>query len=323
MQSTDVPTDLSQLDAWLAEQESRVPNLVPGAEKMVRWASEPGTRTPLSIIYLHGFSATRQELVPVFDRVSDSLSANIFYTRFAGHGRDQDAMGEPRLRDWVADTREAWRIGRLIGDRVVVVGTSTGAPLAAWLAAHGAGEPLPGGAPNQPAEAGPASQPVAPNTDPASAANQPAALILISPNFAPADSRARMLLWPGGRLLARIFSGPYRSFEPENEQHERYWTARYPSESLVTMMEAVRLGRRANLESIRAPSLVVYTERDDVVSVPAIKEAFDRLGSPHKELLELPGADRHVLAGDILSPQTTDTLVERVERFLDSHLSFR
>jgi hypothetical protein len=37
---------------------------VPGAEKKIIWAGEAAQKTPLSIVYLHGFSATRQERAP-------------------------------------------------------------------------------------------------------------------------------------------------------------------------------------------------------------------------------------------------------------------
>jgi esterase/lipase len=283
----EMPADPAALDRWLADREAAVPDLVPGTEKHIRWHGEPGRRTPLSIIYLHGFSASRQELNPVVERVADAIGANLFYTRFTGHGRDADAMGQATVKQWIADTREAWRIGTLIGEEVIIMGTSTGGALAAWLAAE---------------------------------QRNPAALVLASPNFGPADSRAGILLWPGGRLIARLFSGRYRSFEPLNEAHARYWTERYPTGALKPMMQTVRLAWRAPLEEIAAPALVLYTEADDVVSVPKLKDAFDRLGSASKELLDLPGADHHVLAGDIVSPHATDAAVSEITSFLRRHL---
>lgn len=104
--------------------------LVPGAEKTIIWANDSREKTPLSIIYLHGFSATCRETAPVFDRVAEKLGANLFYTRLTGHGRDSEAMGEVTLNAFLNDAMEAWEIGRTIGEEVIIVGTSTGA---LWL----------------------------------------------------------------------------------------------------------------------------------------------------------------------------------------------
>lgn len=83
------------------------------------------------------------------------------------------------------------------------------------------------------------------------------------------------------------------------------------------MMECVRLGRNLPLESIAVSALCVYTETDEVVSIPAIKEMYARLGSTTKRLIDLPGAERHILAGDIISPDTTDALIQTVLEFLE------
>ena len=65
---TLVPSNLSMkdLDAWLIEAEATVPDLTPGAEASITF-QEPDnpSKTSLSFLYLHGFSATRQETAPV------------------------------------------------------------------------------------------------------------------------------------------------------------------------------------------------------------------------------------------------------------------
>ena len=58
------------------------------------------------------------------------LGANLFYTRLTGHGQDGAAMAEGSVNAWINDYAEAMAIGRAIGDKVVVIGTSTGASLA-------------------------------------------------------------------------------------------------------------------------------------------------------------------------------------------------
>jgi esterase/lipase len=233
-------------------------------------------------VYLHGFPASRDELAPAGDRLAEAWGANVFYTRLAGHGVDGEALARVRADDWFEDANEAWAVGRRIGRRVVLIGMSTGGPLAAWLAL---------------------TRPEA------------ALLVLISPNFAPADPRTRWLLWPWGRLLARLVAGREHVLIAESAEAARIWTIRSRSESLAEMMAVADFGARLDLERLATPALVVYTSRDELVSVPAILRAFDRIGSPLKRCVDLPGARRHVLAGDCLSPDTTPGLVRTVLDF--------
>lgn len=103
------------LDRYLREEEAGVPGITPGAEKSIVWAGKPGAKTPFSIIYLHGFTATRQEVAPVYDLVARSIGANVFYTRLTGHGMSGEALAAATLDDWINDTWEAYEIGERIG----------------------------------------------------------------------------------------------------------------------------------------------------------------------------------------------------------------
>ena len=121
-------------ELWLEVSEQRFSDIRPGAAKRILWAGAKGARTPISIVYMHGFTASAEEIRPVPDEVARELGANLFYTRLAGHGRAPEAMGEPSAGDWINDMAEAMAIGRHIGDRVIVIGTSTGGTLAAIAA---------------------------------------------------------------------------------------------------------------------------------------------------------------------------------------------
>jgi esterase/lipase len=279
------PIEISNqdLDVWLENREADIPGIIPGTEKIIKWAGNPNEKTPLSIVYIHGFTATRQETAPVFDRVAEQLNANIYYTRLKGHGRDAEAMKEANFNDWLNDSLEAVEIGKRIGERVVLVGMSTSSSFPLYLSTQVTGID---------------------------------SLILISPNFAPADKAANVVLWPGGRIIVRLAVGKYNQFETKNEWHELYWTTPYRSAALRPMMKTVKLGQKVDLESIEVPILCVYTEVDTAVSIPAIKEAFQRFGSADKILVNIKEAQDHVLAGDIVSPNTTETLIQLVLDFL-------
>jgi pimeloyl-ACP methyl ester carboxylesterase len=278
----------ADLDAYLAAREDSVPGMKPMARKGIRWRDATRkSRTRIAIVYLHGFSATRSELSPVVERLADSLGANAFFTRLAAHGRiDGEAFRSVTPQQWIDDAREALAIGRRLGDRVVVVGTSTGAVLAIQLAAE----------------------------SPDSVA--PAALVLISPNYEPADRRARFIAGPFGPLLARTIGGRYYGFTPANAAQAELWTTRYRSEGVAALMDLVLYGQRIDASRITVPLLTLYTHTDDVVRIDLIRSRHAAFGSRVKEIVDVPEATNHVLAGDAMGPRAVNPVVDTLLAFI-------
>jgi esterase/lipase len=280
------------LDQYLAEAESQFDDIRPNTEKTIIWANEPGQKTAVSIIYLHGFTATRQETAPLSDRLAVELGANLFYTRFTGHGRTGQALAEATVNHWLNDTMEALAIGRRLGERVIVVGVSTGATAATWLAAQ-------------------------PDLD------DLLAFILISPNYAPYDRSAVILTWPWGKQIATAVIGPERDWEPSNEEHGRYWTPRYPTKALLPMMGLVKLVRQTHLALITRPILVIYSPQDQVIDPRSIETTFARMGQADKQIIAVTrndGESNHVLAGDITAPDKTDEIMQMAFDFIRPRL---
>jgi alpha-beta hydrolase superfamily lysophospholipase len=284
------------LDRWLAEREATVAGITPGTEKRIAWAGTPGTRTPLAIVYLHGFSATSEEIRPVPDRVARLLGANLYYARLAGHGRDGAALAGASADDWLIDLAEALAVAGRIGERTVVIGTSTGAT----LAVAGLGDPaiaaaLPG-------------------------AERVAALALVSPNFRVRSAAARLLDLPLAEYWAPVVAGRERAFAPANEMQARYWTTRYPTAAVLPMARMVRAAAAVDPAGMRQPVLFVLSQDDQVVDPAATRALGARWGGPVSwmEVATGPGvdADAHVLAGDILSPAMTAPVADRIATFL-------
>jgi pimeloyl-ACP methyl ester carboxylesterase len=285
LRPVDLPADL---EAYLAASEAHYPDLIPGAEKTIIWAGPDTSRRLLSVVYLHGFSATRQETRPLADTVATRLGAHLFYTRLTGHGRSDDAMAEASINDWLNDAAEALAIGRRLGERVVLIGTSTGATLAAWLAAQPGADAL-------------------------------LALVLVSPNFGPKDPASRLLLWPWGTQLAQAVVGEYYVWQPANADHARFWKTHYPSRALVPMMGLVDLVHGLDLGRIQIPTLFVYSPNDQVVDPERIASTIPRFGSRENAVFVIDNAgdpSDHVLAGAILSPEQTLPVADRVLTFL-------
>ena len=285
------PVDLPEdLDRYLALSEAQFSDIVPNTEKQIVWANAAHEKTPLSVIYLHGFSATRQETAPLADIVAAELGANLFYTRLAGHGRTGEAMAEATVNDWLNDANEALEIGRQLGGEIVIVGTSTGGTLAAWLATQ-------------------------PGVD------DVLAIVLLSPNFGPKDASAELLAWPWGETIAKLVIGPEYCWEPINDRQALYWTEAHPTKGLLPMMGLVKLVQKSDLGAITRPVLVIYSPKDQVIDTEKVEQAFEQFGSPTKQITPIYEADyeeMHVLAGDIVSPSTTESIAQIILDFIAS-----
>jgi pimeloyl-ACP methyl ester carboxylesterase len=278
------------IDAWLGVREAGARALRAGEAKGVVWADPVArARTPLALVYLHGFSADRHEVEPLVSDLARGLGANVYFTRLAGHGQDGEAMGEARVEDWLLDAAESLAVGERLGERVVLVGTSTGATLALWAAAR------------------------------PEAAARIAALVLISPNLGLRDRSAGILVWPWGGLVAQTVLGAERCFEPESRAQALHWTVCYPTRALLPMAALVARVRALDLGAVSTPTLVVYSPSDAVVDPSETERVLARLGNagPTYFLVEQSGDPaHHVIVGDIMSPGTTSAVRERIRAFL-------
>ncbi|MFB2532561.1 alpha/beta hydrolase [Paracoccus sp. p3-h83] len=271
--AADLGADLA---ADIAAHEAGVD---PDLAARVIWAGAPGAQTDWAVIYLHGFSATPQEIRPVPDRVAAGLGANLYFARLAGHGQGGDAMAGPTVRDWMDDTARALAIGHRLGRRVLVIATSTGGTLAAEAARQqGLG-------------------------------GQIDALVLISPNFGLNSSAATILTWPFARHWGPLVAGRERCFDPINADHARFWTTCYPTVALFPMAALADHAARGDYADARQPLLVLTAGADQVVSPATTAQVAARWGGPvtAQQLVMGPGDDpyAHVIAGDILSPSQT------------------
>lgn len=268
------------LDVYLQKSEERFDDITEGVEKRIVWAGEPGEQTDISLIYVHGFSATSEEIRPVPDMVAEALGANLFYTRLKGHGRSSLAMASPVAGDWIEDFAEAMAIGRRIGKEVVAITTSTGGPIAALSVKNPElAEGLKG-------------------------------LIFVSPNFRVKNPTASILEWPLARTISTLVAGAERSFAPQNDVHGKYWTNIYPTTALIPMAAVVKAGRDADYSEVDIPALFVFSDEDAVVDAETIRAVSTRWGGPVRLEPRVMGPEddpfNHVIAGYILSPGQTD-----------------
>jgi esterase/lipase len=283
-----VPTDLQKLDEWLAQQEASVPHLRSETAKEVVWASGRPIKTKWSVVYIHGFSASKLETAPLSAEVGKALGANVFYTRLSGHGQSGLELGEASVQDWLADIYEAVDIGKLIGEQVLVISCSTGSTLATWFAVS-------------------------------DRASDVYAHVFISPNFGPKDKRAEMINWPWGHQLAFAIQGPTRGELSKDPRQNMGWTTVYPTEALFPMMALTKEVRESELSKFKQPVLVFFSQDDQVVEPEEIKTAFNAFGSSSKKLVKVDyslSTNQHVLAGNVYDPNAVAPMVKEISNWL-------
>lgn len=282
----DLPDDL---DEYLKHAESRYADLTPGAEKTIFWANPDQRKTRYAFIYLHGFSACRQESEPVPSDIARHFGCNLYYSRLAGNGRSDNALAEGSVNKWVNDASEALAIADRIGERTIIIACSTGATIAWWI------------------------------THQKQFQHQVGALVFFSPNFGVYDKKARFLLWPWGAQIAQAVVGKYRESIPVTEEQAKFWTNRYPVRALLPMMAMVGLAEKYAPSHGTVPTFILYSNLDTTVDAARIKSFFAQLPCVKTSLLidNRHAASKHVLTGDIMAPHNNATVTRSVIEFLE------
>lgn len=278
------------IEAYLIATEKKIANLIPGAEKEIIWA-DPATKakTPLAIIYLHGFSATKMEVRPVPDNIAKALGANLYFARLGGHGVGGPGLGEATMNDWVNDLAEAVAIGERIGTKIIFVTTSTGGSLAIL------GTKFP------------------------QLMKNVSGMVLLSPNFAVHAASNDLMNMPWGETLLPIVVGTEVSGEPKSEQHGKWWTTTYPMQAVFTMGALLGQVEAIDKSKITLPALFIYSKNDQVVKPSVIDEVVENWGgSAEVMIVETPeDTSNHVIAGDIRNPTMTKLVSERIIQWIE------
>jgi esterase/lipase len=287
--------DLKQIDYSnsldLSHPELENFNLLKGPQVHSRiiWNNDKlKNKTDYAFVYLHGYSASPDEINPTIENLARLYNSNAYLQRLTGHGyKDESKMMDGNAKDWLDDTKSAYEMGLKLGKQVVLVGTSTGASLALILAAQ--------------------------------KIIHPTAMVLISPNFRPQNSLSWLMNGPLGSFLTQIILGHDYHWQPKNPEMKNAWSTNYPSQSLVEMMRLIKFLDETNLKNIEIPTLVLYTSHDNVVSVEKIKSKFMEIGSLQKQIIE-SSSRNHVLSGKYTSTETTDETVNYIQKFLSHYI---
>ncbi len=278
---------LEDINSLLESQEKMVRGLRPGTKKQIIWASESGVKSSTSVVFIHGFSATRFECSPVIDMLAEKLEANLYFARLRGHGQDGKALAESNFDDFMEDTIEAIEIGKTIGDKVIVIGSSTGCSLIHIALGQGV---------------------------------QIKSAVYISPNFGPKPLKGQALRLPGAKFLVPLVFGKKHSFITKSTEHSKYWTTSYPTMALFTIKETVLAAHQVDHRAIKVPIMMWFSDDDKVVNAKWTRRIASMMGDNvtlHNPLLtDQDDPSCHGIIGDILSPSQTSVAVDKLLNWL-------
>lgn len=277
------------LDVYLQTSEAKFSDITEGAEKEIIWADPTAqSQTDIALVYIHGFSATKHETRPVTDKIAEVLGANIYYARLQGHGRSGDAMAEASFQGWANDFAEAIAIGEKLGKKLIILSASTGSTLATWGL-----------------------------TNPELSKNV-AGIVMISPNFELHGISTWLANIPWAETILPAVAGKQRSWEPLNEEHGKWWTTSYPSKAIFPMTSMLKVLKSVDKSQIKTPAFFIYAPEDKVIVSSEVAKVASEWGGPTKilKIEETSDPFKHVIAGDILSPENTNRVTYEIIAWL-------
>ena len=268
---------IDTLDSYITAMEA--PHKIkPNNQAKIIWADSSKSQTEYALVYLHGFSASQMEGDPVHQNIAKQFNCNLYLARLAEHGIDttEDLMNLTADQYWES-AKLAYSIGKQIGKKVILMGTSTGGTLALQLAA------------NYPEIAG---------------------LILYSPNIEIFDPSAPLLNNPWGLQIGRtVLKSNYVDIKYKDSAYPKYWNTHYRIEAVVALQHLLEATMtEATFKKIHQPTLALYyykdeAHQDNVVKVKAIQKMMQQIATPANLKMEMaiPNAGNHVIASPIVS----------------------
>jgi len=273
----EIPADVLTIDAWVSAKENKLRDIKHNNQAQIVWHDEKFSPTEYVVVYLHGFGASHQEGYPVHRQLADSLKANLYLARQQGHGlSSEEAFKGMTANSYMSSATEALAIGQQLGNKIILIGTSTGAAQSIWLAAQ-----FP---------------------------DLVEALVLYSPYIALKDAaNEKLVLGPWGKTLTKLVMGGEINKEVRPDSVAAYWSEFYHLDAYFALFSMINESMQPHIfGKVQSPVFMAYyykdeENQDDVVSVSAMKEMFEMIASENKKAIAFPNTGNHVIASDLRS----------------------
>ncbi len=262
------------LENYVNLHESEIKNIKYDNEARIVWANDSlKNKTPYAIVYLHGFSASQGEGIPVHTDFAKRYGCNLYLSRLYDHGISSDeALLHMTPDSLVNSAKQAIAIGKQLGDKVILMSTSTGGTLSLYLA---------GGDPDI------------------------AGLILYSPNIRVNNPFIFLLTGHWGLKIGRMVAGGDNLVYPvKSREDSLYWDNTYRVEAVVYLQALIdKTMNQKTFSSVTQPVFLGYYYKDEkhqdpTCKVSAMLKMFNELGTPENKKVKqaFPDAGEHVIA---------------------------
>lgn len=269
---------LEDISQWVEAKEATFPNIKPDNQSKVIFADSIPKQTEYAIVYLHGFSGSAEDGAPVHEQVAKAIGANLYLPRLYDHGlATEEGLNQYTGEKSLDSAREALVIGKKLGKKVILMGTSTGCTLALTLASQNP---------------------------------EIAALVLYAPNIRIAHPMDFVATMPWGLQVVQFIQGSeYNIIDDKRPIKQQYWTGKYRLEAVVQMQKLLETTMNpSTFNQVTQPVFSGFyykneNEQDPVVSVAAMREMFQALGTPENKKVEMafPNAGAHEIACHIVT----------------------
>ena len=245
--------NLTTIESNINHKEANIKGMKSGNEAKIIWSENyKEKQSPIAFVYLHGFGASSREGQPVMSMLSKKYNANVYLSRLKEHGlgRDDNYINLTP-ENYIASAKEALEIGKRIGEKVVLVSTSTGGTLSLKLASED---------------------------------TSILGLIMYSPFIGLKNPAFAAITTPEGKAGFIKMNGSEIVKQKRSEEEAKYWSTSYHMngyEALVKML--IENMTPQTFSKVKVPVFVGYyykneEEQDQVVSVAAILKMYDGLG---------------------------------------------
>lgn len=279
-----VPSQADSLENYIRSNEAQR-RVKPDNEARIVWFDSSKLKTKYAIVYLHGFSASQAEGDPVHRDIAKKFGCNLYLSRLAEHGIDTtEPMYNITPEKYWESAKQALAIGEQIGEKVILMATSTGGTNALQLAA--------------------------------AYPDKISAMILMSPNIAINNDKAWLLNNPWGLQIAKAVQGnDHVMAKDQRDIYKKYWYSRYPLKAATELQELLETTmNKETFAKVKQPLLLLYyykdaQHQDEVVSVPAMLKMFEEVSTPAplKFKQAIPNAGDHVIGSSIKSKDVAGT----------------
>ena len=275
----------NEVESYVRNKESGK-KIKPDNESRIIWANDSlKNKTSYCLLYLHGFSASWYEGNPAHIDFAHRYGMNLYLPRLASHGIDTtEALIDMTPDRLYESAKEALVVAQSLGEKVILMSTSTGGTLSLKLASE-----FP---------------------------DLISGLILYSPNVAINNGAAFLLSKPWGLQIARkVYHGNYRITNSDSASEDcRYWNCKYRLEAVVYLQQLVESTMsKETFRKVKTPVFLGYYYKDEgnqdqVVKVDAMLKMYDELGTPEnqKQKVAFPKAGNHPIACKLFSKSWQD-----------------